>query len=200
MLALAALAISAPVRAADTPLPDSKARPDSIVFAGVPWRAAADDAAKRLAAHGFSEHRAARTREQLVAEGRLFDAFAMVHGRLDEHAQVVAWDITIPSKGERNEYAIQRKIYDDMVTEMLEKYGRRQQNVEKYKFPYSKGGEELARGVRESYVTIYSEWKSKNGDRLQLAIGTDMSVVLVYESRWWKEVDAERRKKKAKNL
>ena len=187
--------------AGDTsPVPDGKSRPDSIVFAGIAWRMPVDEAARQLAEHGFKESRDARSRESMAAQGRLFESFAMVHGRLDDQGRVVAWDITIPSKGEREEYDIQRKVYDDLVTEMIERYGRRHQTIEKYRFPYSKGDGNTARGIRQGYITTYSEWSAKNKDRLQVLINTDMSVMLAYESRWWNEVDAARRHKKAKDL
>ena len=196
------LAVGARPAVADgtTPLPDAKARPDSIVFAGIAWRTAPDQLATKLAEHGFQENRAARSKGRLVASGTLFDAYAMIHGGLDDRGGVVRWDVTIPSKGERNEWAIQRKIYDDAVAEMIRKYGRRRQSAEKYRFPYAKGDDNQARGVRQGYVKVWSEWGSKSGDRLQIALAGDMSVVLAYESRWWRPVEEERRRKKAKDL
>jgi hypothetical protein len=194
-------AIAAPARGDQTtPLPDSKTRPDSIVFAAIPWRTPVDEAATRLQAHGFKETRAARTKDRLAAEGRLFDQYVMVHGGLDDHGGVIRWDITIPSKGERDEWAVQRKIYDDAVAEMIRKYGRRRQATEKYRFPYAKGDGNQARGVRQGYVSLASEWGSKSGDRLQIALANDMSVILAYESREWRKVMDERRRKKAKDL
>jgi hypothetical protein len=136
----------------------------------------------------------------LAASGPLFDSFAIVHAGLDDQGGVVRWDVTIPSKGERNEWAVQRKIYDDAVTEMIQKYGRRRQSAEKYRFPYAKGDDNEARGVRQGYIRVWSEWGSKSGDRLQIALANDMSVVLVYESHAWRKVVDERRRKKAKDL
>jgi hypothetical protein len=198
---LLALATCAPALGDETtPLPDSKAQPASIVFAGIPWRTSADDLSARLAAHGFRENRQARANGQLVATGTLFDAFAMVHAGLDDKGGVIRWDISIPSKGERDEWEIQRKIYDDAVTEMVRKYGRRRRATEWYRFPYAKGDGNQARGVREGSVTVASEWGSKSGDRLQIALANDMSVMLAYESRAWRTVMDERRRKKAKDL
>lgn len=186
--------------AAETPIPDSKTRPDSIMFASIRWLTPVDDVAAQLAAKGYKETPGARTKELLAADGKIFDAYAIIHARLDDESRVVRWEITVPSKGERNEYAIQRKIYDDMVAELLARYGRRQETVEKFRFPYVKGDPNSARGVRGGYVTIRSGWASKGGDRVQVEMTDDMSVALTYESRWWQKMEDERRRKKAKNL
>jgi hypothetical protein len=202
-LAVIGLAVLAAGRSAadqTTPLPDSKSRPDSIVFAGIPWLTPVDRVAAELAAHGFAETRSARSKDRLAASGRLFDRYAVVHAGLDDQGRLVRWEILLTSKGERDEYAIQRKIYDDAVTEMLAKYGRRQQAVEAFRFPYTKGDGNEARGIRQGYVTIRSAWSSRGRDRLSVGIADDMSVALTYESRAWKKVEAERRKKKAKDF
>ena len=200
VLGLAAFAVGRSVADETTPLPDSKSRPDSIVFAGIPWLTPVNEVAARLAAHGFAETREARSKDRLAASGRLFDRFAVVHARLDDHGRLVRWEITLTSKGERDEYSIQRRIYDDAVTEMQSKYGRRQQAVEKFRFPYTKGDGNEARGVRQGYVTIRSAWSSRGRDRLTVEIAGDMSVALTYESRAWKKVEDERRRKKARDL
>ena len=196
------LALGMTVAFADetTPLPDSKVRPDSIVFAGIPWLTPADQVAAQLAAHGFPETREARTRDRIAATGTLFERYAVIHGRLDDRGRLVRWEITLVSKGERDEYAIQRRIYDDAVAEMRGKYGRRRQAVEQFRFPYAKGDGNEARGVRQGYVTLRSLWASRGGDRLTVEIDPNMSVRLTYESRAWRKVEEDRRRRKAKDL
>ena len=201
-LAVAAAAISATAAPADqaTPLPDAKHRPEAIVFADIPWLTPADSVAVALAAHGYAETRWARTKDRLAASGKLFDRFATVQARLDDQGRLSRLEIMIPSKGEPDEYQVQRKIYDDAVTEMQSKYGRRRQATEWYRFPYERGDGRQARGIREGYVTFRSVWSSRGGDRLTVEIDSSMSVLLAYESRWWRKVEDERRRKKAKDL
>jgi hypothetical protein len=183
-----------------SPLPDAKHRPEAIRFADVPWGSGADSLVARLEARGYREIRDARTKDRVAFTGRLFDRFATVHALLDDRGRLTRWEITLPSKGERDEYSIQRKIYDDAVTEMLAKHGRRREAVERFRFPYARGDGNEARGIRQGYVTMRSAWTSRDGDRLVVEIDDSMSVVLTYESHGWSKVQEERRRKKAKDL
>lgn len=201
MVTAVLLALAAPAAAEETtPLPDARNRPDRILFADIPWGTPVDSLAERLAAHGYVETRGARNPDRLAASGRLFDRFATVHALLDDQGRLARWEITLPSKGERNEYQLQRKIYDDAVVEMTSRYGRRREAVDRFRFPYAKGDGDEARGVRQGYVTVRSSWTSRGGDRLILALDRDMSVAFTYESRYWRKIEDERRRRKAKDL
>ena len=199
-VAILATLAAVPARAEQTPLPDARHKTGSILFAGIPWGMSADSVAARLAAAGYRENRAARTADRLAASGTLFERFVTIQARLDDQGRLARWEIDVPTQGERDEYEIQRKLYDDAVAEMLSKYGRRQQAVERYRFPNARGDGHEARGIRQGTVLIRSGWTSRERDRLTIEIDRSMSVLLTYESRWWRKIEDERRRSKAKDL
>ncbi len=184
-------------------MPEGKARkPGPYLFAGVPWRTPADSVVATLAGRGYTETPGSRQKDRLYFEGRLFDHWATVHAMLDDRGRLVRWEITIPiSSGyDRDEYAIQRRLYDDAVTEMEAKYGPRRSTLDRFKFPYEKGDGREATAVREGYATVRSEWTGRGGDRLEIELDRAVAVVVTYESPWWTATENERRKRKAKDL
>jgi hypothetical protein len=183
-----------------TAVPDAKRAPDTIGFAGIPWQMPADNVAHELATRGYVETPGTRNKDRITASGRLFDHYAIVQARLDDQGRLSRWEIAIPTKSEMEEYEIQRKVYDDAVVELQSKYGVRHEIVEHYQFPYEKGDGKQARGLRSGQITIRSRWDSRKGDRLTVEIDRSMAVAFTYDSRWWRKVEEERRKKKAKDL
>ena len=97
-------------------------------------------------------------------------------------------------------YMAQRKIYDDAVTEMEAKYGRRRGWQDKFRFPYEKGDGRQAQALREGYATVRSEWGSVGHDHLVIELDRASAVVFTYESPWWQTTESDRRKTKAKDL
>lgn len=196
------LAIAATAAHAEksTAVPDAKRAPETIVFAGIPWQAPADTVAHALATRGYVETPGTRNKDRITASGRLFDHYAIVQARLDDQGRLSRWEISVPTKSELEEYEIQRKVYDDAVTELQSKYGVRHDIVEFYRFPYEKDDGKQARGLRSGDITIRSRWDSRKGDRLTLEIDRSMAVAFTYDSRYWRKVEEERRKKKAKDL
>jgi hypothetical protein len=183
-----------------TAVPDAKRAPDTIVFAGIPWRAPADSVVHALATRGYAETPGTRNQDRITASGRLFDHYAIVQARLDDQGRLSRWEISIPTQSEMEEYEIQRKVYDDAIQELQSKYSVRHEIVDHYRFPYEKGDGKEARGIRGGEITIRSRWDSRKGDRLTVEIDRSMAVAFTYDSRWWRKVEEERRKKKAKDL
>jgi len=200
VILLLGVAALAPGAKKTTAVPDAKRAPDTIVFAGIPWLASADSVVHALAARGYPETHGTRTKGRITASGKLFDHYAILQARLDDQGRLSRWEISIPSKNEMEEYEIQRKIYDDAVAELQSKYGVRHDITEFYKFPYEKDDGKQARGIRSGDITIHSRWDSRKGDRLTLEIDESMAVAFTYDSRYWRKVEEERRKKKAKDL
>jgi hypothetical protein len=183
-----------------TAVPDAKRAPDTIVFADIPWLTPANHVVELLAARGYPETPGTRNKDRVTASGRLFDHYAILQARLDDQGRLSRWEISIPTKNELEEYEIQRKVYDDAVTELQSKYAVRHEIVDHYRFPYEKDDGKTARGIRGGEVTILSRWDSRKGDRLTLEIDRSMAVAFTYDSRYWRKVEEERRKKKAKDL
>ena len=196
------LLAAAPARAGDpaSPVPEGKGG-RVYTFAGIAWRTPADSVRALLVARGYREVPGAWPKGRLICEGRLFDHWTTLTGLLDDRGRLVRWEISIPVSEPtgRDEYAIQRRVYDDAVAEAEAKYGRRRVMIERFKFPYERGDGREARALREGYATIRSAWGTR-GDRLEITLDASLSVVLVYESPAWSATEKERRRKKAKDL
>ena len=103
-----------------------------------------------LATHGYQEQPGSREKSALHCTGKLFERFAIVEGALDDKKRLIRWQITLPSASQGDPYEAQRKIYDDAVTEMETKYGRRRGSQDKFRFPYEKGDGRQSQALRET--------------------------------------------------
>jgi hypothetical protein len=183
-----------------TPIPEGRSRRAAYIFAGVSWLASVDSAMALLATRGYVETPNSRQKDLLHATGKLFDHYAIVEGMLDDSKRVIRWEITLPAASQGDPYMAQRRIYNDAVTEMEAKYGRRRVVQERFRFPYERGDGRQSQALRESYATIRSEWGAPGRDHLSIELDRAVAVVLVYESSWWTKTEDDRRKRKAKDL
>lgn len=194
------LAIPGAAARRPSPMPEGRSRQVEYVFAGVPWLSSADSAASALAGRGYAETPGSRDKDHLHLNGKLFDRYCLVEGMLDDHKRIIRWQITIPATSTGDPYVTQRRIYDDAVTEMEAKYGRRRAAQDRFRFPYEKGDGRQSQALREGYADVRSEWGSPGRDHLAIELDRSVAVIFTYESPWWTSTESDRRRKKAKDL
>ncbi len=205
-LGLAAMALVAAALAAPGP-PAGAARVKGarqkgerpLVFSAVPWLAPADTALALLGARGYRDVGRRGAADALLCRGRLFDRETIVEGTLDEQRRVVRWVVTLIA-GRDDPYGAMRRVYDDVVEETAAKYGGRWDWAEKFDFPYEKGDGREAEALRNGLAAIRSEWQSRTGDRLTVAMDREASVVLTYECPEWAALQERLRGRKARDL
>ena len=199
---LALLVGAAPCSAGSaSPLPDGRSRQGaSYTFAGVPWLTSADSVVAMLVSRGYTEQPGSRQKDQFHCTGKLFDRYAIVEGMLDDRKRLIRWEITVPASSTGDPYVAQRRIYDDAVTEMEAKYGRRRGAQGKFGFPYERGDGRQSQALREGYATVRSEWGAPGRDHLAIELDRASAVVFTYESSWWTRTQGDRRRSKAKDL
>lgn len=207
---LAATALVPAIAAARDAKSPRVLRPEHIVFAGIPWRTSADSAGTALGADGYTPVGEPRGHKgpadpsasgEMICKGKLFGHMAMVRGDLDEQGRVARWTVSIaPDLESGYVYGTMRKVYDDVVTEMNSKYGRRTGWAERFDFPFERGDGLEDKALRDGKATIHSVWDSLAGDRLTVAMDRSDSVVLTYECPAWAALVARARAKKARDL
>jgi hypothetical protein len=173
--------------------------PVHYVFAGVPWQAPADTVAARLTARGYHIEPGAAT-DRVSARGQLFDHAALLTAHLDEQHRLVRWTILIAPGAEPFPYPRMHATYEQAVEEASQKYGDPPVAALRFDFPYAYDDGRQDRALREDKADIRSEWISKSGDHLTIAMDASVSVVLTYDSPQWTALEARRQKKKGKDL
>ncbi len=201
-LALVAAALAAPGPAAGAARVKGARQKGErpLVFSAVPWLAPADTALARLGARGYRDVGRRGATDVVLCRGRLFDRETIVEGTLDEQRRVVRWVVTLIAGREDDPYGAMRRVYDDVVEETAAKYGGRWDWAEKFDFPYEKGDGREAEALRNGGAAIRSEWQSRGGDRLTVAMDREASVVLTYECPEWAAFQDRLRGKKARDL
>jgi hypothetical protein len=170
---------------------------ERIAFADVPWGTPADSALAFLTRHGYRPVAAEENR--LVCQGTLFDHAAVVRGDVDERDRIVRWTVTVLAAAKEEPEAT-RKIYDDMVAEARGKYGSRDRQVEKFRFPYKRGDGREEEALRQGFAVVRSVWEARSGDVLTIERDRSLSVILTYETTAWRDLESRRRRRKASDL
>jgi hypothetical protein len=123
-----------------------------------------------------------------------------VTAHLDDQRRLVRWTILIAPASESYPYPRMHDTYEQAVEQAAQKYGDPPVAVHHFDFPYASDDGRQDRALRENKADIRSEWISKAGDRLKIAMDASSSVVLTYESPRWAALEEQHQKKKAKDL
>jgi hypothetical protein len=198
-IALAAIATGVPGAIAKARPP--KTRPPEIryTFADIDWFTPGTRALTRLGEKGYRT--IPGTHEAVVAQGRAFDHLAVARGMLDDSARVVRWEVTLLADSKEDQYREMRPVYDQIVTECVQRYGRAWDQVEKYKFPYDKADGRETSALHDEKAMIRTRWRGNHtGDRLEVQMNKDANVLLTYSCTGWQDFQDRVRHRKARDF
>lgn len=186
-------------------------RPDQLVFAGIPWGTPAESLTFRFAANGFKAVHGRSPDGMFVATGKFYERWSTLEAQTDDRQRLARIIITIepkapddrdPGAGARAYRTWQEMhgTYGDIVGSLQQKYGPRDQAIEKFDFPYDFDGADQDKALADRKATIRSTWRAQDGDALTVEMVRTMAVQLTWDSAGWLAYQRRIRERHAKSL
>ncbi len=178
-------------------------QPEHLVFAGLPWGMPGEALPDSLRAHGWKPVRGNSPHDVLVCTGMFFGRWSTLQAHVDDQHRLGRVTLRIEAAHDHPPYETYRDmrgLYGEIVTSVQEKYGPREEAMEKFEFPYDAGDGNEDKALADGLATIRSTWQARAGDELMVSMDRDMGVQLAWTAGAWVDYQNRRRQKNARTL
>ena len=164
-------------------------RPAEFSLASIPWGIAPDSVTSLIGPLGYNYNKADEDGD-LWYDGILYRTPTRVYAFISQQ-KLVKFRVVIHTPDEK---AI--TTYQSARAELVKQYGQPRETVEEYDAPYTKGDNKQQRAFKEKKATMRTYWlpKGSRTAHVSIAVSSDLTVLVDYESAAWDKESLRRRK------